>query len=190
MPSTSVSSALRALFDEPGPASLGPGPRKTALPAERIRDVVARETNPGRGRNLLLALLLLWNDHHEEAHGLVQDLGDADGSLLHAILHRREPDFSNARYWLHRVGRHPVYQSLGERATALAAAKSVARLEPPLVEKGVWDPFAFAAACGSVADREPGDAGVQALCALQALETELLLERLAGAARPGVRVAA
>jgi hypothetical protein len=35
----------------------------------------------------------------EKAHDLVQDLDDKQASAIHAYLHRKEGDLSNARYW-------------------------------------------------------------------------------------------
>ena len=49
----------------------------------------------------------------EEAHELVSKSESRECELWHAILHRREPDYSNAAYWFRRVGAHPVFESLG-----------------------------------------------------------------------------
>lgn len=61
-----------------------------------------------RQKQLTQAALLIWHDRLDDAHGIVQDLSDPSGGYLHAIIHRREPDFSNARYWLQRIGSHPA----------------------------------------------------------------------------------
>jgi cellobiose-specific phosphotransferase system component IIA len=42
-----------------------------------------------------------WN----QAHQIVQNAGDADSAWVHAYLHRKEGDLSNARYWYNRSGR-------------------------------------------------------------------------------------
>ena len=42
-----------------------------------------------------------WN----QAHQIVQNAGDADSAWVHAYLHRKEGDSSNARYWYNRSGR-------------------------------------------------------------------------------------
>lgn len=55
-----------------------------------------------------LALAGLWWDAKGDwarAHGCAQDQDDALGAALHAYLHRKEPDLSNARYWYARAGR-------------------------------------------------------------------------------------
>lgn len=54
------------------------------------------------------SLLALWHERGgdwEMAHQIVQELETASASLVHAYLHRREGDESNARYWYSRAGR-------------------------------------------------------------------------------------
>jgi len=49
------------------------------------------------------------NDDLESAHPLSQELeGDPVADYWHAIIHRREGDYGNARYWFGRVGSLPV----------------------------------------------------------------------------------
>lgn len=57
---------------------------------------------------LTLYLRVLWLDSKgdwEGAHDIAQEIEDADGSWLHAYLHRKEGDLPNAGYWYHRAGR-------------------------------------------------------------------------------------
>ena len=42
-----------------------------------------------------------WNGAHE----LIQDVNSQEASWLHAYLHRKEGDESNARYWYGRAGK-------------------------------------------------------------------------------------
>lgn len=56
-----------------------------------------------------------WNRAHEAA----QEGGDKDGDRVHAYLHRKEGDLSNARYWYSRVGETMPAGSLDEEWTAL-----------------------------------------------------------------------
>ena len=42
-----------------------------------------------------------WN----KAHDIIQDIDDSKAALIHAYLHRKEGDSSNARYWYNRAGK-------------------------------------------------------------------------------------
>jgi hypothetical protein len=64
---------------------------------------------------LPFSLLALWHDAQgdwEKAHGVAQDATDADGSWIHAYLHRKEGDASNAAYWYRRADRPVASGSL------------------------------------------------------------------------------
>ncbi|RYG24807.1 MAG: hypothetical protein EON93_22730, partial [Burkholderiales bacterium] len=61
---------------------------------------------------VLLALAWIYVDELERAHDICQSMSDPTGSALHAIVHRREGDFSNALYWWHRAGDHPALEGL------------------------------------------------------------------------------
>ena len=67
-----------------------------------------------------LAGLWLRFDFLDESHAISQEIKTATGSFWHGIMHRREPDYDNAKYWFHRVPNHPVLCAL------CAAAKNVA----------------------------------------------------------------
>lgn len=56
------------------------------------------------------ALAALWHDAHgdwDRAHHIVQDEGDEAAAWVHAFLHRKEGDESNAAYWYTRA-KQPV----------------------------------------------------------------------------------
>ena len=53
-------------------------------------------------------LKALWYDKNEDwvkAHQIAQGINTKDGSWIHAYLHRKEGDRSNAAYWYSRAGR-------------------------------------------------------------------------------------
>ena len=61
--------------------------------------------------DLPLALQSLWFDAKgdwNKAHELAQKEGGPSGDWVHAYLHRKEGDASNARYWYVRAGK-PVF---------------------------------------------------------------------------------
>ena len=75
-------------------------------------------------QNLPLALAGLWWDAKGDwnrAHGCAQEQDDAAGAAVHAYLHRKEPDLSNARYWYNRAGRTPATGPLDQEWNALVA---------------------------------------------------------------------
>lgn len=58
--------------------------------------------------NLSQMLKALWYDGKndwEGSHNIAQDIQDRNGSWVHAYLHRKEGDISNARYWYSMAGR-------------------------------------------------------------------------------------
>jgi hypothetical protein len=92
---------------------LGPGsPNIAAKPLLQALDISA----PCR------AGLWLLHDFLHESHAISQDIDTQEGSFWHAIMHRREPDPSNSKYWWRRVGSHPVLDQLREQAPALGYA--------------------------------------------------------------------
>lgn len=89
---------------------LGPG-----SPNRPVQSALAAiETSPA-----CRAGLWLLHDFLDESHSLSQEIETAEGSFWHAIMHRREPDASNSKYWWRRVGSHPVLDRLVSEAPAL-----------------------------------------------------------------------
>lgn len=59
-------------------------------------------------KHLSLPLQALWHDakgNWDHAHQLAQSSSDKAGAWVHAYLHRKEGDMSNAVYWYSRAGR-------------------------------------------------------------------------------------
>jgi len=62
-------------------------------------------------------LAALWWDakgNWTHAHALVDGLETTDGMAVHAYLHRKEGDSSNAGYWYRRAGKNPSRLALQE----------------------------------------------------------------------------
>ena len=71
------------------------------------------------------ALRALWLDGSNEwdaAHKTVQDDESLDAARVHAYLHRKEGDLSNASYWYARAGQEAFHGSLEEEWTVLSSA--------------------------------------------------------------------
>jgi hypothetical protein len=68
------------------------------------------------GSKVEAALWLLAGDL-ERSHLVSQSIPDDDGSYWHGIMHRREGDFSNAKYWFRKADQHPILRPLQLRIT-------------------------------------------------------------------------
>lgn len=130
---------------------LGPGtpeqsirPRLDALGVDAAF-AHARLVDRDMARLCLGALWLLY-DWLEPSHEISQSVASSSGSYWHGIMHRREPDYDNAKYWFRRVGRHPVFVPLAAEAQALAQAHK--ELPPqPAASGAAWDPLDFVDLC-------------------------------------------
>ncbi len=70
-------------------------------------------------------LRALWLDAKGDwdgAHKCVDQLSDPDSMWVHAYLHRKEGDLSNAGYWYRRAGREPHKGALEAEWREIAAA--------------------------------------------------------------------
>ncbi len=70
-------------------------------------------------------LTALWHDRRGDwarAHEIVQDIADNSAAWVHAYLHRKEGDLSNAKYWYGQAGRRVHSGSLEEEWTEIVEA--------------------------------------------------------------------
>jgi hypothetical protein len=79
-------------------------------------------TDAAPPQGLTAALRALWFDGHgdwNQAHTVAQDVEDATGAWVHAYLHRKEGDSSNAEYWYRRAGKPVATSSLDDEWAAM-----------------------------------------------------------------------
>lgn len=134
------------------PTALGPGAPNEAIRAHLTAAVAVLSPPCAAG-------LWLRFDFLEESHAVSQTAeGTPDYDFWHAIMHRREPDAFNSKYWWRRVGSHPVLGQLRERA--------------PEVRYAFTTPEAFVDFCEKV--RDTGSAEEETAKRVQQLEWDLL----------------
>ena len=123
--------------------------------------------------------LLLWNDALDASHTISQELANATGSYWHGIMHRREPDYSNAKYWFGRVGTHAIFPEIRERALALynetsEPSEALASIGQIIADNAAWDAAQFIDWCQAAESASESDV-VRFLQQVQAEEIRLLL---------------
>jgi hypothetical protein len=161
--------AIADLLAEDRVAPLGPGtpnhaarPKLAALTVETM--LAPHAVADADMARACLAGLWLYHDFLDESHTISQDIATPAGSYWHGIMHRREPDASNAAYWFRRVGDHAIFAELAQDAAAMGYRAAGT----------LWDPFAFIDRCeehrGSASEAE------QVCRRVQRREWELLFD--------------
>ncbi|HXG09985.1 MAG TPA: hypothetical protein VNK04_09365 [Gemmataceae bacterium] len=148
---------------------LGPGqPNQAARPLlESLSMEKALAPRPIRDSHMAAAChagLWLYHDFLDESHIISQGIPTTTGSYWHGIMHRREPDPSNAAYWFRRVGDHPIFEALAGEARALGLR----------LHSDHWDPFEFIDLCEK--HRGTGSPEEMTLRRVQQREWELLFD--------------
>lgn len=96
------------------------------------------QTQPQAPLSLLRAGLFYFHNALEDSHKEVGKTESAIASYWHGMIHRREGDFDNARYWMRRTGDHPTFYEMQSRASDAS---------PHMTKQMAWDPFLFIHLC-------------------------------------------
>jgi hypothetical protein len=75
---------------------------------------------PPEGGSILLALWYDARGDWHKAHEIVQDLETHEAAWIHAYLHRKEGDLSNAQYWYRKAGQSLPQGSLEQEWEMIA----------------------------------------------------------------------
>lgn len=130
-----------------------------------IRQATDADLGGGPLSDLLRAGLFYQFDALPDAHALVQDASGDLAAYWHGMIHRREADFDNARYWFRRAGVLPVFRALHREASEFSAV---------MAKQFNWEPYLFTGLCEQ--QKFGDDSLTRELVALQKLEFDLLFE--------------
>lgn len=138
---SNLPASLRAAVEEAPIPDLDSEPQVAGL-AELLADQASGPWPHVSSSSRLLCLSGLWllAGDLDRSHTISQGIGSAEGSFWHGIMHRREGDFNNSKYWFRKVGRHPVLDQIADLTAGVYA-----------------DPFDFVDQC-SIAIRSGNDA--------------------------------
>lgn len=155
MTAVSYPPAVTSLLTDRLPA-LGPG-SPNAVAKSQLKSLTMETAFAGRkvrdesAARCCLAGLWLLHDFFDESHAISQEIDTLEGSYWHAILHRREPDYWNSKYWFRRVPRHAIFEPLATVARELAAKHQPDAAAEYLTAQKTWDPFRFVDMCEAIA---------------------------------------
>lgn len=145
-------SAIASLIPEQKPNTLGPGtPNHTMNPAlqkAEVNSLFAGKSIVDQGMaKCCLSALWLYHNFLDDSHTISQSISTSTGSYWHGIMHRREPDYSNAGYWFHKVGEHPIFDTLCGEASRVAQELGTTPESDYLAKQSSWDAMAFIQLC-------------------------------------------
>ena len=181
-------SACASLLQRDPLSPLGPGSPNDAVRAalERLDVAAVVGEQPARDVDMAhccIAALWLRHDFLDASHSISQGIASTSGSFWHGIMHRREPDYSNAKYWFRRVGDHPLY---GPLLTAVRQLVGDDQELGGLTGQATWDAVAFVDLC---AEANGSGKPIEETCRRIAdLEWQLLFDYCYRQATGGLRI--
>lgn len=87
---------------------------------DELRASLEEERPPAGLASLLRAIWLDGKGDWKAAHEVAQECEGRDGAWVHAYLHRKEGDPSNAAYWYAQAARSPCTDTLQEEWETIA----------------------------------------------------------------------
>jgi len=161
-----------------------PESARKLLAGVKPEELLSRPVNSPQAAQALLAGLWLWHDGLEECHRIVQDSPEGEMgrtySFWHAIMHRREGDFSNSKYWYARAAGHPALATLTASVGGIVDRAPADKALLRVVASG-WNPNAYVDLV-EIVSRNENDSRLAIAVQLQQLEWRVLWEHCLRAA--------
>lgn len=147
---------------------------REALSAAKPEELVTGSFKNRDETRGMLAGLWLWYDCLDESHTISQNIHTPTGSFWHAILHRREGDFSNSKYWYAKCAAHPILPVLAVQANSILHPLPADKAYLKLTMNG-WNANSFVDLVEALHD-SPDDPRYNVAVQLQRLEWKLLFD--------------
>ncbi len=122
--------AVRDAIESAPIAGLGDTPKCASTQATIERLIDSTSTNLPPLTPCAISGLWLLAGELDRSHDISQAIDSPTGLYWHGIMHRREGDFSNAKYWMRRAAGHPVIAELANYIDVTARAGALASLAP------------------------------------------------------------
>ena len=162
------------------PTAGGNAIARDLLESAQPQDLLAQPMKSRDDARAMLSGLWLWFDWLDQSHTISQGVDTTTGSYWHAIMHRREGDFGNSKYWFARCRNHSSMATLGVQAATLANTYPADKSVLKIIMAG-WNPDAFVDLVEQVHD-SPDDPRHKLAVALQRLEWQTLFDHCTRAA--------
>lgn len=114
---------------------------------ERLLAVDGWDGLAEEARSLTESLVLLWYDHLDASHTISQSIESPAGSYLHGMMHRREGDFWNSKYWMRRAAQFDGWDTLGQAMRHVWESRGPEGAYPGWLEGARLDGAGFVDAC-------------------------------------------
>lgn len=122
----------------------------------------------------------LFHDFLDESHNISQQIHSPAGSYLHGIMHRREGDYSNAKYWFRKSGKQSWFPELEARIEADLEIEAGSRAR----FAASFDPFELVDAVSATISRSDS-AEKRSLKRISYWELLTIFDNCSGIAYPG-----
>jgi hypothetical protein len=165
------------------PKTGGNADAKALLDAASADDMLAVTAANLDDATLLRSGLYLWHDWLHASHEISQSIATGTASFWHAVMHRREGDFANSKYWYARCADHPILPVLAAQANPVINPMPVDKSILRLTVDG-WNPNAFVDLVQAV-HNQPTDPRHRLAVALQQLEWRMLFDHTVRSASGG-----
>lgn len=137
----------------------------------RLKEIWKEDILPEWSEKHVRCLTLVWFDYLELAHQIADEERSTEFCYFHAMIHRRERDFFNARFWFRQTDRrHVVFANITDEVRKYLNQKGDQQLLESLIRNDEWSPLEFLEEVVKGFKMEPTSEFVRKLQDIQTIE--------------------